>query len=61
VRKDDSKKEMSVLDLKAHYHGDKYVKEVFKLLPDFDDEYLIKRVFLRIINLGVINGYWKVA
>jgi len=61
VRKDDSKKEMSVLDLKAHYHGSKYVKEVFKLLPDFDNEHLIKRVFYQISNLGAINGYWKVA
>jgi hypothetical protein len=32
---------MSILDLKAHYHGLKYVKEVFKLLPDFADKLLI--------------------
>jgi hypothetical protein len=61
LRKDTTKKEMSVLDLKAHYHGAKYVKEVFKLLPNFDNEYLIKRVFCQISNLGAINGYWKVA
>jgi len=61
LRKDDSKREMSVLDLKAHYHGAKYVKEVFKLLPDFDNEHLIKKVFYKISNLGAINGYWKVA
>ena len=61
LRKDTTKKEMSVLDLKAHYHGAKYVKEVFKLLPDFDNEHLIKKAFCQITNLGAINGYWKVA
>jgi len=25
--------EMSILDIKAHYHGMKYANEVFKLLP----------------------------
>ncbi|MDQ7046506.1 MAG: hypothetical protein Q9M39_02405 [Sulfurovum sp.] len=33
-------KEMSILDLKAHYHGLKYVKEVFKLLPNLANELL---------------------
>jgi hypothetical protein len=61
LRKNDAMKEMSVLDLKAHYHGAKYVKEVFKLLPDFANDYLIKRVSGKIASLGAINGYWKVA
>jgi len=53
--------EMSTLDIKAHYHGVKYVKEVLKLLPDFDDEYLIQKVFAQIANLGAIHPSKKVA
>ena len=53
--------DMSILDLKAHYHGLKYVKEVFKLLPDFADKLLINRITLQITNLGAINGYRHVA
>ncbi len=53
--------EMSILDLKAHYHGLKYVQEVFKLLPEFANEYLIKRVSSKIANLGAINPFLEVA
>ena len=53
--------EMSVLDLKAHYHGLKYVKEVFKLLPYLANDYLIKMVSSRIANLGAIHPSKEVA
>jgi hypothetical protein len=52
---------MSVLDLKAHYHGLKYVKEVFKLLPDLASDYLIQKVSTRIANLGAIHPSQRVA
>ena len=61
LRNNSYMKEMSVLDIKAHYHGLKYVKEVFKLLPEFANEYLIKKVSAQIANLGAIHGYLKVA
>ena len=61
LRQNSSMKTMSILDLKAHYHGLKYVKEVFKLLPDFADKLLINRITLQITNLGAINGYRQVA
>jgi len=61
LRQNSSMKTMSILDLKAHYHGLKYVKEVFKLLPDFADKLLINRITLQITNLGAINGYRHVA
>ncbi len=61
LRKDSNMKEMSVLDLKAHYHGLKYVKEVFKLLPDLANEYLIQKVSAKIANLGAIHPSEKVA
>jgi len=52
---------MSVLDLKAHFHGLKYVKEVFKLLPDLANDYLIQKVSARIANLGAIHPLQEVA
>ena len=61
LRQNSTMKEMSILDLKAHYHGLKYVKEVFKLLPDFVNDYLIEKVSDKIANLGAINGSLKVA
>ncbi|MDQ7086072.1 MAG: hypothetical protein Q9M36_14675 [Sulfurovum sp.] len=44
LRQNSDMNEMSILDLKAHYHGLKYVKEVFKLLPHL--QYLSQFVFL---------------
>ena len=61
LRKNPAMKEMSVLDLKAHYHGIKYVKEVFKLLPDLASDYLIEKVSAKIANLGAIHPSEKVA
>lgn len=61
LRKNSTFNGMSVLDLKAHYHGLKYVKEVFKLLPDLASEYLIKKVSMRIANLGAIHPLEEVA
>jgi putative transposase len=61
LRKDSNMEEMSILDFKAHCHGLKYVKEVFKLLPDFANDYLIQKVSAKIANLGAINPYQEVA
>ena len=52
---------MSTLDIKAHYHGLKYVKEVFKLLPDLANDYLIDKVSSKIANLGAIHPSQEVA
>lgn len=61
LRNNSAMKEMSILDLKAHYHGLKYVKEVFKLLPNFANDYLIQKVSAKITNLGAIHPFEKVA
>jgi hypothetical protein len=61
LRNNSAMKEMSILDLKAHYHGLKYVKEVFKLLLDSSNEYLIQKVSAKIGNLGAIHPLEKVA
>lgn len=61
LRQNSTMKEMSILDLKAHFHGLKYVKEVFKLLPNFANDYLIKKISMKIANLGAINPLKKAA
>lgn len=61
LRKKTSMQEMSVLDLKAHFHGLKYVKEIFSLLPVFLDKHLIQKVEFTIANLGAIHPSLKVA
>ncbi len=61
LRLNPSMNHMSVLDLKAHYHGIKYVKEVFKLLPNFASDYLIEKVSSKIANLGAIHPTEMVA
>jgi len=61
LRQNPAMKEMSILDLKAHYHGIKYVKEVFKLLPNLASDYLIEKVSAKIANLGAIHPSKEVA
>ena len=61
LRQNHAMKGMSILDLKAHCHGLKYVKEVFKLLPDLASDYLIEMVSAKIANLGAIHPSEKVA
>jgi putative transposase len=47
--------EFSVLDLKAHFRGIKYVDEVLKLLPQKLDPILIQQIFKEITSIGGIN------
>jgi len=61
LRQNTTMKDMTILDLKAHYHGLKYVKEVFKLLPHFANDYLIEKVSLHIANIGAIHPSERVA
>lgn len=61
LRQNIKMKEMSILDLKAHYHGLKYLKKVFMLLPDFLDTHLIQRLELEVSNLGAIHPMESVA
>ena len=56
LQKDFNNEEMSILDIKAHYHGMKYANEVFKLLPEFPNEILIKRIYSRITSIGAIHS-----
>ena len=61
LRENPKMKEMSILDLKAHYHGLKYLKKLFMLLPNFLDSYLIQRLELEVSNLGAIHPMESVA
>lgn len=47
--------EFSVLDLKSHYRGCRYVSETMKLLPQKPDPILLAVVFEQIARLGMIH------
>jgi putative transposase len=48
--------ECSVLDLKAHCRGAKYVEETIKLLPEPPEPGLLERIFSKIVGLGRIHA-----
>lgn len=45
----------SVLDLKAFYRASQYVREVFKLLPQKPEPFLMARILTQVSNLGAIH------
>jgi putative transposase len=47
--------EISVLDLKAHCRGVKYVEETIKLLPERPQPVLLERIFSKIAAIGRIH------
>ena len=47
--------EMSVLDLKAHYRGHKYVTETLKMLVEKPDDNLVAQIFQKVAGLGSIH------
>ena len=42
-------------DLKAHFHGRRYVSETLKLLPESPDPILLEQVFDTVLQLGCIH------
>ena len=48
--------EFSVLDLKAHYRGYRYVSETIKMLPQKPDENLVTEIYRRVSRLGSIHS-----
>jgi putative transposase len=46
----------SVLDLKAHCRGTKYVEETLKLLPEMPEPILVERIFAKIVGIGRIHA-----
>jgi len=47
--------EFSVLDLKSHYRGYRYVAETIKLLPRKPDGILLAEIFQQIARLGMVH------
>jgi putative transposase len=47
--------EFSILDLKSHYRGCKYVSETIKLLPQKPDGILLAEIFEQIARLGMVH------
>ena len=45
----------SVTDLKAHYRGYFYARQLLKLLPDFADDILIQSFFAKAGSIGAIH------
>ena len=50
-----SNPEFSVLDLKSHYRGYRYVSETIKLLPRKPDGILLAEIFQHIARLGMVH------
>ena len=46
----------SVLDLKAHCRGAKYVEETIKLLPEMPEPILLERILAKIVGIGRIHA-----
>jgi putative transposase len=51
--------EFSVIDLKSHYRGCRYVSETIKLLPQKPDGILLARIFEQIAHLGMVHPAFK--
>ena len=47
--------EFSILDLKSHYRGCRYVSETIKLLPQKPEGILLAEIFEQIARLGMVH------
>jgi len=47
---------ISVLDLKAHCRGAKYVEETLKLLPERPEPVILERIFTKMVGIGRIHA-----
>lgn len=51
--------EFSILDLKSHYRGCRYVSETIKLLPQKPDGILLAEIFEQITRLGMVHPVFE--
>jgi putative transposase len=49
----------SILDLKSHYRGCRYVSETIKLLPQKPDDILLAEIFEQIARLGMVHPVFQ--
>ena len=61
MRKKLGNEKMGVINLKAHFHGLKYVDEIVKLLPKKPDAILMNELYSKITTIGAIEEVKKVA
>jgi len=54
-----SNPQFSVLDLKSHYRGRRYVSETIKLLPQKPDGILLAEIFEQIARLGMVHPVFE--
>jgi len=54
-----SNPQFSVLDLKSHYRGCRYVSETIKLLPQKPDGILLAEIFEQIARLGMVHPLFE--
>jgi len=54
-----SNPEFSVLDLKSHYRGCRYVSETIKMLPQKPDGILLAEIFEQIARLGMVHPVFE--
>lgn len=54
-----SNPQFSVLDLKSHYRGYRYVSETIKLLPQKPDGILLAEIFDQIARLGMVHPVFE--
>jgi putative transposase len=51
--------EFSILDLKSHFRGHRYVAETIKLLPQKPDGILLAEIFQQIARLGMVHPVFE--
>jgi len=51
--------EFSILDLKSHYRGCRYVSETIKMLPQKPDGILLAEIFEQIARLGMVHPVFE--
>jgi len=51
--------EFSILDLKSHYRGCRYVSETIKMLPQKPDGILLAEIFEQIARLGMVHPLFE--
>jgi putative transposase len=44
-----------IIDLKAHYRGFRYVREMLKMLPEIPEPILLTQIFAKLTALGRIH------
>jgi putative transposase len=53
--------EYSILDLKSHYRGCRYVSETIKLLPQKPEGILLAKIFEQIARLGMVHPVFELV